>query len=82
MQRHRLLVRKHYQFIDQPPSVCGTMKTAVGGGFRGDDFLKLLQLLALGYGLVSLAHLASTKQLRTWNALGVAIGVLGGLADL
>jgi hypothetical protein len=58
------------------------MRTAVGGGFRGDDFLKVLQLLALGYGVLSLAHLASTRQLRTWNALGVAVGVLGGLADL
>ncbi len=58
------------------------MKTAVGDGFQGDDFLKFLRLLALGFGVVSLFHLASTKQLQTWNAVGITIGVLGGLADL
>ena len=54
------------------------MKTAIGG----DDFGKLLRLVALGLGVASLAHLASTKQLRSWHAVGLAIGVLGGLADL
>jgi len=68
--------------IHLPSQNAGTMRTAVGGGFRGDDFLKLLQQLALGYGLLSLAHLASTKQLGTWNGLGVAVGVFGGLADV
>jgi hypothetical protein len=58
------------------------MRTSVGGGYGGDDFLKVLRLLALGLGVLSLVHLASTKRLQTWNALGVAIGVLGGLADL
>jgi hypothetical protein len=54
------------------------VKTAIGG----DDFGKFLKLLALGLGVASLAHLASTKQLRSWHAVGITIGVLGGLADL
>lgn len=72
----------HYQ----DGQFCGTlptiMRTSVGGGYRGDDFLNILRLLALGLGVLSLVHLASTKRLQTWNALGVAVGVLGGLADL
>lgn len=54
------------------------MRTAVGG----DDFGKFLRLLALALGIGTLAHLASTKQLQTWHAVGITIGVLGGLADL
>jgi hypothetical protein len=54
------------------------LKTAIGG----DDFAKFLRLLALGLGIATIAHLASTKQLQTWHAVGITIGVLGGLADL